>query len=76
MPVLPPKRNPVLLVHSDAVAAGLVTPQQLQTIASRNRQIIKPTRRVDQSELSLYAAPKLSWNPPSAARVSLAEQIG
>jgi hypothetical protein len=49
MSVLPPKCDPVLLVDSDAVPAGLVALQQFEPITGWDNEIVQPTRRVNQS---------------------------
>jgi hypothetical protein len=70
MSVLPPKRHSVLLIHPDAVAAGLVALQQFEPITGWDSEIVQPTRRVNQSQLPLDAAPQFAWDASSGARVT------
>jgi hypothetical protein len=76
MSVLPPKRYSVLLIHPDAVAAGLVALHQFETIPSRHDEIIQATRRVNQLQLPLRYSPQLARNASRDARVPLPKQVG
>jgi hypothetical protein len=48
MPVLPPKRDSVLLVHPNAVPTGLIPLQQFEAIPCGNGEIVEPAGRVKQ----------------------------
>ena len=58
--VLPPKRDPILVVDSNAVPAGLVALQQFEPITGWDSEIVQPTRRVNQPQLPLDAAPQFA----------------
>jgi hypothetical protein len=76
MSVLPPKRDPVLLVDPDAVPAGLVAFEQFEPITGWDSEIVQPTRRVNQSQLPLDAAPQFARDASSRAGVPFTKQIG
>jgi hypothetical protein len=76
MSVLPPKRDPVLLVDPDAVPAGLVAFAQFEPITGWDSEIVQPTRRVNQSQLPLDAAPQFALDASSRAGVPFTKQIG
>lgn len=57
------------------MTARLVTLQTLQTVTGRNRQIVKARSGVEQLELPLNAAPHLTRDSSSGARVSVAKQV-
>jgi hypothetical protein len=76
MSVLPPERDPVLLIDADALAAGLVALQQFEPIAGRDHEIVQTTGCVNQFELAMHAAPELARNPASRAPAAFAKQIG
>jgi hypothetical protein len=75
MAVLPPERHPVLVVHADAVALGLPAFQTLKTVASRNHEVVKSSRSIQELEFPLSDTPEISGNPPRGPRVSLSEQV-
>jgi hypothetical protein len=75
MSVLPPKGDAVLIIDPDAMTARLVTLQTLQTVTGRNRQIVKARSGVEQLELPLNAAPHLTRDSSSGARISVAKQV-
>jgi hypothetical protein len=75
MTVLPSQRDPVLLVDSDAVPAGLVALQQFEPIAGWHSEIVESTRCVNQSQLPLHAAPQFARDASSRARVPFTKQI-
>jgi hypothetical protein len=76
MSVLPPKRHSVLLIHANAVAAGLVALQQFETIPCRRDEIIQPTCRVNQLKFPLLDPPQLARYASRCARVPLPKQVG
>jgi hypothetical protein len=57
MPLLPPERDPVLIIDSKAVTVGLFTLQPLQTIASRDGEILQSRSHVEHLELPLDDTP-------------------
>jgi hypothetical protein len=76
MSVLPPKRDWVLLDDSDAVPADLVALQQFEPTTGWHSEIVQPTRRVNQSQLPLDAAPQFARDASSRAGVPFTKQIG
>jgi hypothetical protein len=74
--VLPPKRDPILVVDSNAVPAGLFALQQFEPITGWDSEIVQPTRRVNQSQLPLDAAPQFARDASSRAGVPFTKQIG
>ena len=75
MTALPPKSNPVLLIHANAETASAIAPQQLQTIAGRDHEIVQAAGGVDQLQFPLNSAPEFTGNPARRASISLPEQI-
>jgi hypothetical protein len=76
MSVLPPERHPVLLVDANAKSPGLIALQRFEAIPRRDDKVIKTTRGVNQSQLSLYIAPQLSRYAPCRTSVPFAKEIG
>jgi hypothetical protein len=76
MSVLPPKRDPVLLVDPDAAPAGLVAFEQFESITGWDSEIVQPTRRVNQSQLPLDAAPQVARDASSLACGPFTKQLG
>jgi hypothetical protein len=52
--VLPSEHDPVLLVHPDAVACGLIALQPLKAVSRRSGEVIQPPGGVDPHEGSLH----------------------
>jgi hypothetical protein len=50
--LLPAKAEPELIVDSDAVLAGAIALQGLQSISRRNAQIVEPLRNLKLTNLS------------------------
>jgi hypothetical protein len=75
MSVLPPKRDPVLFVHPNAVPSCLIALQEFETIPCRHDEIIQPTRCVNQLQFPLHRPPQLAWYASRWARVSVPKQV-
>jgi hypothetical protein len=75
MSIFPPERHPILIIDTHAVPARLISLEQLEPVAGRNRQIIDPPRGIKQFQLPLNDAPDLARMSSSGSRISLAEQI-
>jgi hypothetical protein len=75
MSILPPKRDPILVVNSNAVPAGCVALQQFEPITGWDSEIVQPTRRVNQSQLPLDAAPQFARDASSRTRVPFTKKI-
>jgi hypothetical protein len=73
MPVLPPKRDPVLFVNPNTVPSRSIAFQQFEAIPRRHDEIVQPTCRVNQLEFPLHYAPQLAWYASRYARVPLAK---
>jgi hypothetical protein len=58
------------------VPADLVALQQFEPITGWDSEIVQPTRRVNQSQLPLDAAPQFARDASSRAGVPLTKQIG
>jgi hypothetical protein len=76
MPVLPPKRDAVLLVHPNAVPPGLIPLQEFESIPRGNDKIVQPAGGIKKSQFALHYAPQLARDSSRDARVSLAKQVG
>jgi hypothetical protein len=76
MSVLPPKRDSVLFVHSNAVPTGLIALQQFETIPRRYDEIIQPTCRVNQLQSPLHHTPQLARYASRYPRLPLPKQVG
>jgi hypothetical protein len=58
------------------VPAGVVARQQFEPITGWDSEIVQPTRRVNQSQLPLDAAPQIARDATSRASVPSTKQIG
>jgi hypothetical protein len=56
VPFLKSKRDPVLLVHADAVSTLLVALERLEAVARRHAQIVQCRGGIDKIELPLQEA--------------------
>jgi hypothetical protein len=75
MSVFPPERDAIPIIDAHAVAARLMSLEQLETVAGGNRQIIDPRGDIKHFQLPLNQAPDLTRKSSSGSRISLAEQI-
>jgi hypothetical protein len=64
MTALPSKRDAILIVDPDAVAARAIAFQALEAITGGNRQIFETRCHVQQFQLPLNSAPELARNSP------------
>jgi hypothetical protein len=71
--LLPTERDPELIIDPNTVAARLIAPELLQSIAGRDRQVVDVSCDVDGLQLSLRHAPEATRDASSGARVSLPE---
>ena len=76
MATLPPKRDAVLIVHTNTVPASPIALQRFEPVPRRHHEVVEPGRSIEQLQLSLRASPQRLRDPPGCARVSVAEQIG
>jgi hypothetical protein len=76
MAILPVKRDPVLLIHSNAVPACLIALKQFKAISGRHHEIIEATRCIKQPQLPLHDPPDGTRNSPSGTGISLTKQVG
>jgi hypothetical protein len=76
MSVLPPKRDPVLFVHPNAVPSRLIALQQFETIPYRHDKIIQPTSRVNHLQFPLHDPPQLARYASRCPRVPFPKQVG
>src|SRR5215831_4121944 len=72
---LPSERDPVLLVHANAVLPLPVPYQRLQTIAGNRRQIVQTLRRVKHRQLPMHSRPDAARHSPRRLAVSLFPEV-
>src|SRR5947207_3730749 len=72
---LPPKRNPVLLVHANTMLPLPVSNQRLQAIAGNSRQVVQALRAVKHGQLPMHGRPDVARNTPRGLAVSLFPQV-
>ena len=72
---LPSERDPVLLVHSNAVLPLPVSGQHLQTIAGNGRQVVQTLRRVEHRQLPIHGRPDTAGHTPRGLAVSLFPEV-
>jgi hypothetical protein len=75
MSLLPPKRDAILIVHPEAVAACLVSLQLFQPVTRGDRKVSDPGCDVKRFQLPLHDPPNSPGDPASGARVPFAEQV-
>jgi hypothetical protein len=75
MAVLPPERQPVLVVHADAVALGPLALQALKAVASRNREVLETSGSIHELEFPLDDTPDFTRDAPRSLRIPLSEEV-
>jgi len=76
MPLLPPERDAVLVIDSNAVAARLIASQPFQAVARGDGELNESRRAVQYLQFSLSASPERPGNSSSGAGVLFAKEIG
>ena len=66
-----PKAEAPLVVHGDRVLALAITAEGVQSIPSRDAQVVQPLRSIEQVKLVRRPMNEVGWDPP---RNAFAEQ--